>query len=62
MKTTAKTLPDAKTTRRGVRAASAPELQGTQDKLNSGKQQKGWVGIITSGPHSSHERIYNRGK
>jgi len=55
-KTTEKTSQDAKPTRRGVRAAFASKLQGTLDKLVSGKQQKGRVGAKSR----PHERIHKR--
>jgi hypothetical protein len=47
-----KTLPDAKTTRGGVRAASAPKPKSTSDKLASGKQQKHRDGKAASAPKS----------
>jgi hypothetical protein len=57
----AKTLPDAKTTRRSVRAAFASKLQDTLDKLVSGEQQKGRVDT-KSGPHRPGEHIHKQGK
>jgi hypothetical protein len=56
----AKTLPDAKTTRRGVSAAFASKL-GTLGKLVSGEQQKDRVDT-KSGPPRPSERIHKQGK
>jgi hypothetical protein len=59
IKTTEKALLNAKTTRRGVREAFASKLQGTMDKLVSGKQQRSRVDT-KSGPHRPHECIHKR--
>jgi hypothetical protein len=60
-KQAAKTSPDAKTTRRGVKAASAPKLQGTLNKSVSGKQQKDRVDTKSGRPRPPG-RIHKQGK
>ena len=56
----AKTSPDAKTTRGGLRAAFASKLQGTLDKLGSSEQPKDRVDTKSDPPLP--ERIHKQRK